>query len=76
MIRRIVSVSLHQPLIVVLAVLVFIGGGLIAFKNLPIEAFPDVTDTQVTVITLFPGRAAEEVERQVTMPLEDRGQRC
>ncbi len=70
MIRRIVSVSLHQPLIVVLAVLVFIGGGLIAFKNLPIEAFPDVTDTQVTVITLFPGRAAEEVERQVTMPLE------
>ncbi len=45
MIRRIVSVSLHQPLIVVLAVLVFIGGGLIAFKNLPIEEFPDVTHT-------------------------------
>lgn len=70
MIRRIVSFSLHQPLVVVLAVLVFIGGGLIAFRNLPVEAFPDVTDTQVTVITLFPGRAAEEVERQVTMPLE------
>lgn len=70
MIRGIVATSLHRPLFVVLAVLVFIGGGLIAFKNLPVEAFPDVTDTQVTVITLFPGRAAEEVERQVTIPLE------
>ena len=70
MIRRIVSLSLHQPLVVALAVLLFIGGGLIAFKSLPVEAFPDVTDTQVTIITLHPGRAAEEVERQVTMPLE------
>ena len=70
MIRGLVATSLHRPLFVVLAVLVFIGGGLIAFKNLPVEAFPDVTDTQVTVITLFPGRAAEEVERQVTIPLE------
>lgn len=70
MIRRIVSLSLHQPLVVALAILLFIGGGLIAFKSLPVEAFPDVTDTQVTIITLHPGRAAEEVERQVTMPLE------
>lgn len=70
MIRRIVSLSLHQPLVVTLAILLFIGGGLIAFRNLPVEAFPDVTDTQVTIITLYPGRAAEEVERQVTMPLE------
>jgi cobalt-zinc-cadmium resistance protein CzcA len=70
MIRRVVSVSLHQPLLVVLSVLLFVAAGLIAFRNLPVEAFPDVTDTQVTVITLFPGRAAEEVERQVTMPLE------
>jgi heavy metal efflux system protein len=70
MIARIVRTSLQQPLLVVFALLAFIGGGLIAFKNLPVEAFPDVTDTQVTVITLYPGRAAEEVERQVTMPLE------
>jgi cobalt-zinc-cadmium resistance protein CzcA len=70
MIRRIVSVSLHQPLVILLAMLVFIGGGLMAFRNLPVEAFPDVTDTQVTIITLYPGRAAEEVERQVTIPLE------
>ncbi len=70
MIGRIVRSSLNQPLLVVFVLLAFIGGGLIAFKNLPVEAFPDVTDTQVTVITLYPGRAAEEVERQVTIPLE------
>ena len=43
---------------------------MIAFLQLPIEAFPDVSDIQVTVITLLPGRAAEEVEKQVTIPLE------
>ncbi len=70
MIKRIVAFALHQPLVIFFATLLFVGGGLIAFKNLPVEAFPDVTDTQVTVITLFPGRAAEEVEKQVTIPLE------
>ena len=70
MIRRIVGASLNQPLLVIFALLAFIGGGILAFKNLPVEAFPDVSDTQVTVITLFPGRAAEEVERQVTIPIE------
>lgn len=70
MIRRIVDFALHQPLLVVFALLVFVGSGLIAFRHLPIEAFPDVSDTQVTVIALFQGRAAEEVERQVTLPIE------
>ncbi len=70
MIKRIVSFALHQPLFVVLGMILFIGGGVAAFKALPVEAFPDVTDTQVTVITLYPGRAAEEVEKQVTIPLE------
>ena len=70
MIKRIVSFALHQPLFVLIATLLFVGGGIAAFKRLPVEAFPDVTDTQVTVITLFPGQAAEEVERQVTFPLE------
>ena len=70
MIGRIVRVALHQPLLVVFALVVFIGSGLLAFKNLPIEAFPDVSDTQVTVIALYPGRAAEEVERQVSLPIE------
>ncbi len=70
MIRRIVSFSLYQPLFVVLALVCFIGAGIAAFNSLPVEAFPDVTDTQVTVITLYPGRAAEEVEKQITIPLE------
>ena len=70
MIKRIVSFALHQPLFVVLGMVLFIGGGIAAFRSLPIEAFPDVTDTQVNVITLYPGRAAEEVEKQVTIPLE------
>jgi cobalt-zinc-cadmium resistance protein CzcA len=69
-IRRIVAFALYQPLFIVLGVVLFIGGGAFAFKNLPVEAFPDVTDTQVTVISLYPGRAAEEVEKQVTVPLE------
>src|SRR5580765_6233295 len=70
MIRRVVSFALHQPLFVVLMALLFIGGGLAAFVHLPIEAFPDVSDTQVNVIALYPGRAPEEVEKQVTIPLE------
>ena len=70
MIKRISHFALHQPLYILLGLLLFIGAGIAAFRSLPIEAFPDVTDTQVTVITLFPGRAPEEVEKQVTIPLE------
>ncbi len=70
MIKRISHFALHQPLYIVLGLLLFIGAGIAAFRSLPIEAFPDVTDTQVTIITLFPGRAPEEVEKQVTIPLE------
>ncbi len=70
MIKRLIAIALGQPLLVVLGLFIFVAGGLVAFKNLPVEAFPDVTDTQVTVITLYPGHAAEEVEKQVTVPLE------
>ena len=70
MIKRVVSFALHQPLFVMLMILLFIGGGVAAFIQLPIEAFPDVSDIQVNVITLYPGRAPEEVEKQVTMPIE------
>ena len=70
MIRRIVSTALHQPLLIVMLLVLFVAAGIAAFRSLPVEAFPDVTDVQVTVITLFPGHAPEEVEKQVTMPLE------
>jgi cobalt-zinc-cadmium resistance protein CzcA len=69
-IRRIVVFALDQPLFLVMLTVLFIAGGVVAFRSLPIEAFPDVTDVQVTVITLFQGHAAEEVEKQVTIPLE------
>jgi cobalt-zinc-cadmium resistance protein CzcA len=68
--RRLIQYALYQPLFIVLGTLLFAMAGVIAFKNLSVEAFPDVTDTQVTVITLYPGRAAEEVEKQVTLPIE------
>jgi cobalt-zinc-cadmium resistance protein CzcA len=70
MIRRLVHFALHQPLFAAMLTLLFVAGGVVAFSKLPIEAFPDVSDTQVNVITLFPGRAPEEVEKQVTIPLE------
>ena len=70
MIKRVVHFALHQPLFIFLILVIFVGGGLLAFKSLPIEAFPDIGDLQVNVITLHPGRAAEEVEKQVTIPLE------
>src|SRR5499433_4533940 len=70
MVKRIVSFSLDQPLFVALLTTLFVFAGITAFRALPIEAFPDVTDVQVTVITLFSGHAPEEVEKQVTVPLE------
>lgn len=70
MINRLVSFALNQPLFMILIAVLFIAAGIAAFKSLPVEAFPDVTDVQVNVITLFPGRAAEEVEKQITIPVE------
>src|SRR5437762_12242303 len=68
--NKIVAFALAQPFYLLLLTLVFVAAGLAAFVSLPIEAFPDVTDVQVAVITLFPGHAPEEVEKQVTIPLE------
>jgi cobalt-zinc-cadmium resistance protein CzcA len=68
--KRLIRYAVHQPLFIVLGTLLFALAGVLAFKSLSVEAFPDVTDTQVTVIALYPGRAAEEVEKQVTLPIE------
>src|SRR5215471_14721320 len=70
MIRGIVDFALNNRfLVIALAVLLF-AWGVISFKQLPIEAYPDVANNYVQVITQWPGRAAEEVEQQVTIPLE------
>jgi len=68
--RKLIHFAIHQPLFVFLLAGLFIGAGVIAFRSLPVEAFPDVTDIQVTVVTLYPGHAAEEVEKQVSIPVE------
>jgi len=70
MLRRFVSFALYEPLFVFLLLALFVAGGVAAFRSLPVEAFPDVSDIQTTVITLFPGHAPEEVEKQITIPLE------
>jgi cobalt-zinc-cadmium resistance protein CzcA len=70
MVKRVVSFALYQPLLMALLTALFVAAGVLAFLSLPIEAFPDVTDVQATVVTLVPGHAAEEVEKQVTIPLE------
>ena len=68
--RRILGVSLAQPIPVLGLTALFAVVGAVAFWHLPIEAFPELADPQVQVISLFPGHAAEEVERQVTLPVE------
>jgi cobalt-zinc-cadmium resistance protein CzcA len=70
MIRRLVDFALnHRFLIVAAAVLIMIWG-VVSFHNLPVEAYPDVANNYVEIITQWPGRAAEEVEQQVTIPIE------
>src|ERR1700761_9577590 len=70
MIRRLVDFALdNRVLILAVAVLLLIWVG-ISFHNLPVEAYPDVANNYVQVITQWPGRAAEEVEQQVTIPIE------
>ena len=70
MIRAFVDYSLANKLLVLVIGVILLGWGAIAFKNLPVEAYPDVANNYVQVITQWPGRAAEEVEQQVTIPIE------
>ncbi|WPQ60942.1 CusA/CzcA family heavy metal efflux RND transporter [Chitinophaga sancti] len=69
-IKKIIAFSLKNKLFIGFATIILIVWGVIAFKNIPIEAFPDVTNTQITIITQWPGRSAEEVEKFVTVPVE------
>jgi len=70
MISALVDFALNNRFVVLgLAIFLFIWG-MIAFHNLPVEAYPDVANTWVQIITQWPGRASEEVEQQVTIPIE------
>ena len=70
MIRGLVDFALNNRFVVLSAALLLFIWGMIAFHNLPVEAYPDVANTWVQIITQWPGRAAEEVEQQVTIPIE------
>ena len=71
MLRAITLYALRNRLIVIAALAIFASAGVLAFLRLPVEAYPDVTNVQVQVITLFPGHAAEEVEQLITIPIEN-----
>src|SRR5271170_3221842 len=70
MIRRVVDFALSNRLLVLALALLLFAGGIVSFKRLPIEAYPDVADNYVEVITQWPGISAEQIEQQVTIPLE------
>ncbi|SHH72549.1 cobalt-zinc-cadmium resistance protein CzcA [Chryseolinea serpens] len=69
-IKNCIAFSLKNRLFIFLATFLLIIWGVVAFKNIPIEAFPDVTNTQITIITQWPGRSAEEVEKFVSLRIE------
>src|ERR1700677_3506824 len=70
MIGKIVSFSLHNRILVLFLTAALALAGIISFKRLPIEAYPDIADTWVQIITQWPGHAAEEIEKQITVPIE------
>jgi cobalt-zinc-cadmium resistance protein CzcA len=70
MIKRLVDFALNNRFIVLVVAVLLFAWGIISFHNLPVEAYPDVANNYVNVITQWPGRSAEDVEQQVTIPLE------
>jgi cobalt-zinc-cadmium resistance protein CzcA len=67
---KLIDFAVHRRAITLTAAFLFAIFGVVTFGKLKIEAFPDVTNVQVMVITLYPGQAAEEIEKQVTIPVE------
>src|SRR6202140_1486409 len=70
MIRGLVDYALNNRFLIIAAGILLLTWGAISFHNLPVEAYPDVANNYVQVITQWPGISAEEVEQQVTIPLE------
>ncbi|WP_020482908.1 efflux RND transporter permease subunit [Methylomonas sp. MK1] len=70
MIERLIAFCLQQRLMVIGVTLAIAVSGIIAFENLPVQAFPDVQNVFVQVVTQFPGQAPEEVEKQISLPIE------
>jgi cobalt-zinc-cadmium resistance protein CzcA len=70
MIRKLVDFALNNRFVVIALVILLVAWGAVSFHDLPVEAYPDIADNYATVITQWPGRSAEEVEQQVTVPVE------
>ena len=70
LIDRIISTSLRQRTLVLMLTAVAVVAGVVCFRQTPVDAFPDVTQTKVTIITQWPGRSAEEIEKFVSIPIE------
>src|SRR5271154_6323150 len=70
MIAKLVEFALYNRFMVLALTVLLLIWGAVSFHNLPVEAYPDVANNYVQVITQWPGRAAEEVEQQVTIPIE------
>jgi cobalt-zinc-cadmium resistance protein CzcA len=70
LIRNIIAFSLKNKPFTFFWVIALIISGVVAFQNMPIEAFPDVTNTQIIIVTEWNGKSAEEIERFVTTPIE------
>ena len=68
--KSIIAFSLKNRFFILFATLALLIAGIITFNNMPIEAFPDVTNTEITLITQWPGRSAEEIEKFITIPIE------
>jgi len=69
-VRSLIAFALSHRMLVMLLVLLLVGAGTVALKNIPIDAFPDVSPTQVKVIIKMPGMTPEEIENRITAPVE------
>src|SRR5580658_1062027 len=70
MIRKLVDFALNNRFVVITMGVLVIIAGMLAFHDMPVEAYPDIADNYVTIISQWPGRSAEEVEQQVSIPIE------
>src|SRR5579863_4250282 len=70
LVKRIVGFSLKNKIFILFSTVIIAVIGCICYTNTPIEAYPDITNTQITIITQWQGRGAQEVERRITIPIE------
>src|ERR1700689_3953145 len=70
MIRKLVDFALNNRFVVLTTALLVVVAGMLSFHDMPVEAYPDIADNYVNIISQWPGRSAEEVEQQVSIPIE------